>query len=142
MEKIKNGQIKYIHILKNKLNLKDEDYRNLLESKFNKKTSKDLSSKQAEVLIKILERLINNYATDKQKSRFNTLYNKVYYEKDKQDFIEEYLGKGKTENNMNIQECSKLIYILEEIVEWQEKRGLNGEENSNKWRLYMAKRTV
>lgn len=122
MEKIKNGQIKYIHILKNKLNLKDEDYRNLLESKFNKKTSKDLSFKQAEILIKILERLINNYATDKQKSRFNTLYNKVYYEKDKQDFIEEYLGNGKTENNISIQECSKLIYILEEILEWQEKR--------------------
>ena len=65
MEKIKNGQIKYIHILKNKLNLKDGDYRSLLENKFNKKTSKDLSSKQAEVLIKLLERLISNYATEK-----------------------------------------------------------------------------
>ena len=124
MEKIKNGQIKYIHILKNKLNLKDGDYRSLLESKFNKKTSKDLSSKQAEVLIKILERLISNYATDKQKSRFNILYNKVYYEKDKQEFIEQYLGKDKTMDNMTVKECSKLIYILEEIVEWQEKRKL------------------
>ena len=124
MEKIKNGQIKYIHILKSKLNLKDENYRTLLESKFNKKTSKDLSSKQAEVLIKILERLINNYATDKQKSRFNTLYNKVYYEKDKQEFIEQYLGKDKTVDNMTVKECSKLIYILEEILEWQEKRKL------------------
>ena len=132
MEKIKNGQIKYIHILKNKLNLKDENYRTLLESKFNKKTSKDLSSKQAEILIKILERLISNYATDRQKNRFNILYNKVYYKKDKQEFIEQYLGKGKTEKNMNVQECSKLIYILEEIVEWQEKRGINGEENRNK----------
>ena len=124
MEKIKNGQIKYIHILKNKLNLKDEDYRNLLESKFNKNTSKDLSYNQAEILIKILERLINNYATDKQKSRFNTLYNKVYYEKDKQDFIEHYLGKDKTMDNMTVKECSKLIYVLEEILEWQEKRKL------------------
>ncbi|BEO97356.1 hypothetical protein FNSP10_07450 [Fusobacterium nucleatum] len=122
MEKIKNGQIKYIHILKNKLNLKDEDYRNLLESKFNKKTSKDLSSKQAEVLIKILERLISNYATDKQKNRFNTLYSKVYNEKDKKEFIEHYLGKDKTMNNMTVKECSKLIYVLEEILEWQEKR--------------------
>ena len=134
MEKIKNGQIKYIHILKSKLNLKDENYRTLLESKFNKKTSKDLSSKQAEVLIKILERLINNYATDRQKNRFNILYNKVYYKKHKQEFIEQefieqYLGKGKTENNMNIQECSKLIYILEEIVEWQEKRNKIGGSN-------------
>lgn len=129
MEKIKNGQIKYIHILKNKLNLKDGDYRSFLESKFNKKTSKDLSSKQAEVLIKILERLINNYATDRQKNRFNILYNKVYYKKDKQEFIEQYLGKGKTENNMNVQECSKLIYVLEEIVEWQEKRNKIGGSN-------------
>lgn len=124
MEKIKNGQIKYIHILKNKLNLKDEDYRNLLESKFNKKTSKDLSSKQAEVLIKILERLISNYATEKQKSRFNTLYSKVYNEKDKKEFIEKYLEKGKTLDNISIQECSKIIYVLEEILEWQEKRKL------------------
>jgi len=125
MEKIKNGQIKYIHILKNKLNLKDGDYRSLLESKFNKKTSKDLSSKQAEVLIKILERLISNYATDKQKSRFNILYNKVYYEKDKQEFIEQYLGKDKTMDNMTVKECSKLIYILQEIVDWLEERGMN-----------------
>ena len=125
MEKIKNGQIKYIHILKNKLNLKDGNYRSLLENKFNKKTSKDLSSKQAEVLIKILERLINNYATEKQINKFNNLYNKVYYEKDKKEFIEQYLGKDKTVENMTVKDCSKLIYILEEIVEWQEKKGLN-----------------
>lgn len=124
MKEIKKHQIKYIHTLKHKAGLKDEDYRLLLKSKFNKNSSKDLSYNQAEILIKILERLINNYATDKQKSRFNTLYNKVYYEKDKQDFIEEYLGKGKTLDNISIQECSKLIYILEEIVEWQEKRKL------------------
>lgn len=124
MKEIKKHQIKYIHALKHKAGLKDEDYRLLLKSKFNKNSSKDLSYNQAEILIKILERLINNYATDKQKSRFNTLYNKVYYEKDKQDFIEEYLGKGKTLDNISIQECSKLIYILEEIVEWQEKRKL------------------
>ena len=122
MEKIKNGQIKYIHILKSKLNLKDENYRTLLESKFNKKTSKDLSSKQAEVLIKILERLINNYATEKQKNKLNTLYSKVYKEKDKKEFIEHYLGKDKTMDNMTVKECSKLIYVLEEIIEWQEKR--------------------
>ena len=113
MEKIKNGQIKYIHILKNKLNLKDETYRTLLNSKFNKNTSKDLSSKQAEILIKILERLIDNYATEKQKNKLNSLYSKVYKEKDK------------TVDNITVKECSKLIYILEEIVDWQEKRKLN-----------------
>jgi hypothetical protein len=124
MEKIRKYQIKYIHTLKHKAGLKDNEYRDILKSKFNKTTCKDLSSKQAEVLIKILERLINNYATEKQKSRFNTLYSKVYYEKDKQEFIEHYLGKDKTMDNMTVKECSKLIYILEEIVEWQKKRKL------------------
>ena len=124
MEKIKNGQIKYIHILKSKLNLKDENYRTLLENKFNKKTSKDLSSKQAEILIKILDRLINDYATEKQKNKLNSLYSKVFKEKDKKEFIEHYLGKDKTMDNMTVKECSKLIYVLEEIVEWQEKRKL------------------
>ena len=124
MEKIKNGQIKYIHILKSKLNLKDENYRTLLENKFNKKTSKDLSSKQAEILIKILDRLINDYATEKQKNKLNSLYSKVFKEKDKKEFIEHYLGKDKTMDNMTVKECSKLIYVLEEILEWQEKRKL------------------
>ena len=125
MEKIRKYQIKYIHTLKHKAGLKDDEYRDILKSKFNKTTCKDLSFKQAEILIKILERLINNYATDKQKSRFNTLYSKVYYEKDKQEFIEHYLGKDKTMDNMTVKECSKLIYILQEIVDWLEERGMN-----------------
>lgn len=132
MKEIKKHQIKYIHTLKHKTCLKDEEYRALLKSKFNKKSSKDLSYNQAEILIKILKRLINNYATEKQINKFNTLYSKVYYEKDKKEFIEQYLGKDKTVDNMTVKECSKLIYILEEIVDWQEKRGINGEENSNK----------
>lgn len=124
MKEIKKHQIKYIHTLKHKAGLKDEEYRILLKSKFNKKSSKDLSYNQAEILIKIFERLINNYATEKQINKFNNLYNKVYYEKDKKEFIEQYLGKDKTVENMTVKDCSKLIYILEEIVEWQEKRKL------------------
>ena len=132
MKEIKKHQIKYIHTLKHKACLKDEEYRALLKSKFYKKSSKNLSYNQAEILIKILQRLINNYATEKQINKFNALYSKVYYEKDKQEFIEQYLGKEKTLENMTVRECSKLIYVLEEIVDWQEKRGINGEENSNK----------
>ena len=124
MKEIKKHQIKYIHLLKSKAGLKDEDYRLLLKSKFNKNSSKDLSYNQAEILIKILDRLINDYATEKQINKFNNLYNKVYYEKDKKEFIEQYLGKDKTVENMTVKDCSKLIYILEEIVEWQEKRKL------------------
>ena len=118
MKEIKKHQIKYIHTLKHKARLKDEEYRALLKSKFNKESSKDLSYNQAEILIKILQRLINNYATEKQINKFNALYSKVYYEKDKQEFIEQYLGKEKTLENMT---------VSEEIVDWQEKRGINGE---------------
>ena len=125
MKEIKKHQIKYIHTLKHKAGLKDEEYRAVLKSKFNKESSKDLSYNQAEILIKIFERLINNYATEKQINKFNTLYSKVYYEKDKKEFIEQYLGKDKTVDNITVKECSKLIYILEEIVDWQEKRKLN-----------------
>lgn len=124
MKEIKKHQIKYIHTLKHKANLKDGDYRLLLKSKFNKNSSKDLSYNQAEILIKILERLIDNYATEKQKNKLNSLYSKVYKEKDKKEFIEHYLGRDKTMDNMTVKECSKLIYVLEEIVEWQEKRKL------------------
>ena len=124
MKEIKKHQIKYIHTLKHKATLKDEEYRALLKSKFNKESSKDLSYNQAEILIKILDRLINDYATEKQKNKLNSLYSKVYKEKDKKEFLEHYLGKDKTKDNMSIQECSKLIYILEEILEWQEKRKL------------------
>jgi hypothetical protein len=124
MKEIKKHQIKYIHTLKHKATLKDEEYRALLKSKFNKESSKDLSYNQAEILIKILDRLINDYATEKQKNKLNSLYSKVYKEKDKKEFLEHYLGKDKTIDNMSIQECSKLIYILEEILEWQEKRKL------------------
>ena len=124
MKEIKKHQIKYIHTLKHKAGLKDEDYRLLLKSKFNKNSSKDLSYNQAEILIKILDRLINAYATEKQKNKLNTLYDKVYKEKDKKEFIEHYLEKDKTMDNMTVKECSKLIYVLEEILEWQEKRKL------------------
>ena len=124
MKKIEKHQIKYIHTLKHKAGLKDEDYRLLLKSKFNKNSSKDLSYNQAEVLIKILDRLINDYATEKQKNKLDTLYSKVYKEKDKKEFIEHYLGKDKTMDNITVKECSKLIYVLEEILEWQEKRKL------------------
>lgn len=124
MKEIKKHQIKYIHTLKHKAGLKDEDYRLLLKSKFNKNSSKDLSYNQAEILIKILDRLINDYATEKQKNKLNTLYGKVYKEKDKKEFIKHYLGKDKTMDNMTVKECSKLIYVLEEILEWQEKRKL------------------
>ena len=134
MEKIKKHQIKYIHTLKYKANLTDEYYRLLLSSKFNKDSCKDLTEAQASVLITLLTRHIQgaNLATEQQLRKFNVLYKKCFNEEDKASYIKKYLGKGKSEKIMTVKECSKLIYILEEIVKWQEKKELNGEENNNK----------
>ncbi len=124
MKEIKKHQIKYIHTLKSKLNLKEENYRSILESKFNKNSCKDLTEAQASVLITLLEKEIEliGLATEKQLGKFNTLYKKNFSEENKNDFIRSYLGKGKNEKNMTIKECSKLIYILENIVRWHEKK--------------------
>ena len=134
MKEIKKHQIKYIHTLKYKANLTDEYYRLLLSSKFNKDSCKDLTEAQASVLITLLTRQVQgaNLATEKQLGKFNILYKKCFYKEDKASFIKQYLGKDKSEKNITVKECSKLIYILEEIVDWQEKRGINGEENRNK----------
>lgn len=123
MEKIKKEQIKYIHILKLKANLKDEDYRAILGSKFNASSCKDLSFKQAEVLLKILNSLVVDLATEKQLKKLHAMHKEIYTDKNLNDFIKKYLGKDKNEKNLKVKECSKLIIILEEILEWQEKRG-------------------
>lgn len=122
MNQITKEQIKTIHILKNRNNVSDDYYRVLLGSKFNKPSCKDLTEAQASVLISLLKRLGTDLATDKQIGKFNVLFKKCFKEKDKAEFIRRQLGKGKNEKNMTVKECSKLIYELEQIIDWQRKR--------------------
>ena len=122
MNQITKEQIKTIHILKNRNNVSDDYYRVLLGSKFNKPSCKDLTEAQASVLISLLKRLGTDLATDKQIGKFNVLFKKCFKEKDKIDFIRRELGKEKNEKNMTVKECSKLIYELEQIIDWQRKR--------------------
>ena len=122
MNQITKEQIKTIHILKNRNNLSDDYYRVLLGSKFNTTSCKDLTEAQASVLISLLKRLGTDLATDKQIGKFNVLLKECFKEKDKAEFIRRQLGKGKNEKNMTVKECSKLIYELEQIIDWQRKR--------------------
>ena len=50
------------------------------------------------------------------------MFKECFKEKDKAEFIRRQLGKGKNEKNMTVKECSKLIYELEQIIDWQRKR--------------------
>lgn len=122
MNQITKEQIKTIHILKNRNNVSDDYYRVLLGAKFNKTSCKDLTEAQASVLISLLKRLGTDLATDKQIGKFNVLFKKCFKEKDKAEFIRRQLGKGKNEKNVTVKECSKLIYELEQIIDWQRKR--------------------
>lgn len=122
MKQITIQQIKRIHTLKNLANLDEINYRLLLNSKFNKNSSKDLTEAQASVLIQMLNKLANkDRATDKQIRRLELLFNKIYPNEEIKEFIEEELKVKKTVKQLTTKEASKLIYILEQIDEW--KRG-------------------
>ena len=55
---ITSKQIKCIHTLASKLELRDKDYRDLLEIMFKVNTCKDLTEKQASTFIDILNKLV------------------------------------------------------------------------------------
>ncbi len=119
--KISSEQIKKIHTLKSKARLEDEDYRTILESRFNVNTSLGLTQAQASKLIEILYRLAGNIdlASKKQLGKFNIMFKKVYKHKEKKEYIKKQLGHYKNENYLTKKECSKLISGLEEIEKWK-----------------------
>ncbi|MDD7409984.1 phage protein GemA/Gp16 family protein [Fusobacterium gastrosuis] len=120
MKQITIQQIKRIHTLKNLANLDEINYRLLLNSKFNKNSSKDLTEAQASVLIQMLNKLANkDRATDKQIRRLELLFNKIYPNEEIKEFITEELKVKKTVKQLTTKEASKLIYILEQIEKWK-----------------------
>lgn len=122
MKEITAQQIKRIHTLKSLAKLDEVNYRLLLNSKFNKNSSKDLTAAQASVLIRMLDKLANkDRATDKQIKRLEIIFKKIYPNEEIKEFIFEELKVKKTLKQLTTKEASKLIYILEQIEKW--KRG-------------------
>lgn len=120
MKEITAQQIKRIHTLKSLAGLDEVNYRLLLNSKFNKNSSKDLTEAQASVLIQMLDKLANkDRATDKQIRRLELLFNKIYPNEEIKEFIFEELKIKKTVKQLTTKEASKLIYILEQIEKWK-----------------------
>lgn len=120
--KLSKEQIKKIHVLKARASLTDEYYREIMQSKFNRNSCLELSEAQATILINTLSRLVKaiEMASDKQKNKLDILFKRTHRNKLKKEFIKEKLGYYKNEKNLTKKECSKLIYILEEIEKWQE----------------------
>lgn len=120
MKEITAQQIKRIHTLKSLANLDEINYRLLLNSKFNKNSSKDLTEAQASVLIRMLDKLANkDRATGKQTKRLEWIFNKIYPNEEIKEFIFEELKIKKTVKQLTTKEASKLIYILEQIEKWK-----------------------
>lgn len=120
MKMITAQQVKRIHTLKTNAGLDDVNYRLILQSRFNKHSSKDLTEAQASVLISILLKINNkDLATEKQVKRFNAIFKKLFKDRDKKQWIFEHLKVKKTVKQLDKKECSKLIFMLEQIEKWQ-----------------------
>jgi phage gp16-like protein len=119
----KKKAIKYIHVLKSQAGISDENYRTILNARFNKESSKELTEAQASVLIKILKGLVaEDKGTGKQVAKFNILFKRVFGDnKDKKEFIKEQTGRNVSIYSLTKKEYNNLITALQKIEEWQKK---------------------
>ena len=119
----KKKAIKYIHVLKSQAGISDENYRTILNARFNKESSKELNEAQASVLIKILKGLVaEDKGTGKQVAKFNILFKRVFGDnKDKKEFIKEQTGRNVSIYSLTKKEYNNLITALQKIEEWQKK---------------------
>ena len=119
----KKKAIKYIHVLKSQAGISDENYRTILNARFNKESSKELTEAQASVLIKILKGLVaEDKGTGKQVAKFNILFKRVFGDnKDKKEFIKEQTGRNVSIYSLTKKEYNNLITALQKIEDWQKK---------------------
>ena len=118
---ISKGQIKLIHVLKSEARLTDEDYRSLLKGKFNVNSCLQLTEAQASVCCRLLREWTGKKASKKQIARLNYLFDDAGVA-NKDDFIMKNIGYRIGVQNLTVQECSKLIFILEKIIKWKKEQ--------------------
>lgn len=128
MGELSRNHISLIHVAKQELGLKEEEYRALLHQ-FNVKTSKDLTYAQFERLIEMFEKLgfTSPYLSYRQKTRIKGLAKKIYGE----DYIEALSKEIVKQTSFDIPlsrlnkiEASKVIIALEKIQEWKKSKGV------------------
>lgn len=127
MAELNKNHISLIHVAKQKLGLKEEEYRALLHQ-FNVKSSKDLTYAQFERLIEMFEKLgfTSPYLSYRQKTRIKGLAKKIYgkeYSEALSKEIEKQAGYDIPLTRLNKEEASRVIIALEKIERWKKKKG-------------------
>lgn len=126
---INPGKLKVIHIAKNSLKMKDDDYRFMLQSHFNVTSSKDLTDAQFYRLMELFEKLgfkslQKTYITTNQINYMNRLAKEIWtegVEEKLKDFIKKQLHFEEELKKLSIKEAQKINYALEKIKKYKEK---------------------
>lgn len=125
-EKIDRNRIGLIHIAKEALGIKEEDYRAMLKSNFNVISSKDLTVPQFLKLMEIYKKLgfKSKYLTFNQKKNIQKKSKILWREQADtrlKDFIMQQVGYDVPLVKLTVKEAQDVINGLDKILEWKSK---------------------
>ena len=138
-------QRKVIHILKNRIGMSDEDYRDILEANYGVRSSLDLTDLEAEELIRFFRTMISGkqvYSSTGYKKRYNELTGRpARYATPKQlrmieamwaevSYIEDPVRRRIALDKF----CRRIVgeYRLEDVKKWQVQKLVKAIENMKK----------
>lgn len=125
-EKIDKNRIGLIHVAKEALGIKDEDYRVMLKSNFNVASSKDLTIPQFERLMDMYKKLgfKSKYLTLNQKKNIQKKSKMLWGEQADaklKDFIMQQVGYDVPLVRLTVKEAQAVINGLDKVIEWKGK---------------------
>lgn len=125
-EKIDKNRIGLIHVAKEALGIKDEDYRVMLKSNFNVASSKDLTIPQFERLMDMYKKLgfKSKYITLNQKKNIQKKIKMLWGEQADaklKDFIMQQVGYDVPLVRLTVKEAQAVINGLDKVIEWKGK---------------------
>lgn len=125
-EKVDRNRIGLIHVAKETLGIKEEDYRAMLKSNFNVTSSKDLTIPQFEKLMEIYKRLgfKSKYITLNQKKNIQKKSKILWKEQTDiklKNFIMQQVGYDISLTRLTVKEAQVVINGLDKVIEWKGK---------------------
>lgn len=125
-EKVDRNRIGLIHVAKEALGIKEEDYRAMLKSNFNVTSSKELTIPQFEKLMDIYKKLgfKSKYITLNQKKNIQKKSKMLWGEQvdaKLKDFIMQQVGYDVPLAKLTVKEAQKVVNGLDKVIEWKNK---------------------
>lgn len=125
-EKVDRNRIGLIHVAKETLGIKEEDYRAMLKSNFNVTSSKDLTIPQFEKLMEIYKKLgfKSKYITLNQKKNIQKKSKILWKEQTDiklKNFIMQQVGYDISLTRLTVKEAQVVINGLDKVIEWKGK---------------------